>query len=108
MTDRGLTFATNGERGLVLSFARPVTGIDPLGLIRHPELTLTRRRARGPRGPDRRRAGAGAVRRADQPATSAGTAAGDGAAAPPSVRTQSRPADFAAYRARSASSKVCS
>lgn len=41
ITDRGLTFATNGERGLCLSFRSPVSGIDPLGLIRHPSLTVT-------------------------------------------------------------------
>jgi hypothetical protein len=41
VTDRGLTFATNGRRGLRVSFHRPVRGIDPLGLISHPELTVT-------------------------------------------------------------------
>lgn len=41
ITDRGLTFATNGERGVLISFATKVPGIDPLGLIRHPELTVT-------------------------------------------------------------------
>lgn len=40
-TDRGLTFATNGERGLCICFAEPVRGIDPLGRIRHPGLTVT-------------------------------------------------------------------
>jgi hypothetical protein len=41
ITDRGLTFATNGERGLLISFRTPVSGLDPLGVIRHPELTVT-------------------------------------------------------------------
>ena len=41
ITDRGLTFATNGERGARISFVSPVGGIDPFGLIRHPELTVT-------------------------------------------------------------------
>jgi len=41
VTDRGLTFATNGERGVLISFAKPVWGLDRLGLIRHPALTVT-------------------------------------------------------------------
>ena len=41
ITDRGLTFATNGRRGVLVLFHSPVRGIDPLGLIRHPELTVT-------------------------------------------------------------------
>lgn len=41
ITDRGLTFATNGERGVRVSFRTPVRGLDPLGMIRHPELTVT-------------------------------------------------------------------
>jgi hypothetical protein len=41
ITDRGLTFATNGDRGVLISFDRPVRGLDPLGLLRHPELTVT-------------------------------------------------------------------
>jgi hypothetical protein len=41
ITDRGLTFATNGDRGLRVSFHTSVRGLDPLGLIRHPELTVT-------------------------------------------------------------------
>ncbi len=39
--DRGLTFATNGQRGLCMRFVEPVGGIDPLGRIRHPGLTVT-------------------------------------------------------------------
>lgn len=41
ITDRGLTFASNGERGVCISFAQPVWGIDRLGLVRHPNLTVT-------------------------------------------------------------------
>jgi hypothetical protein len=41
VTDRGLTFATNGDRGVCLRFHEPVTGIEPFGIIRHPTLTLT-------------------------------------------------------------------
>src|SRR5260370_21205786 len=41
ITDRGLTFATNGTQGVLITFARPVRGLDPLGLLRHPELTVT-------------------------------------------------------------------
>lgn len=40
-SDRGLTFATNPHAGLCLRFVDPVTGIDPVGLIRHPGLTVT-------------------------------------------------------------------
>lgn len=41
VTDRGLTFATNGERGVLISFHSPVRGLDAFGLLRHPELTVT-------------------------------------------------------------------
>ncbi len=41
VTDRGLTFATNGERGVLISFHTPVPGLEPTGLLRHPELTVT-------------------------------------------------------------------
>ena len=41
ITDGGLTFASNGEQGVLLWFRRRVPAIDPLGLIRHPELTVT-------------------------------------------------------------------
>jgi hypothetical protein len=39
--DRGLTCATNNEHGLCIRFARPISGIEPLGLLRHPALTVT-------------------------------------------------------------------
>ncbi|MFZ0385697.1 MAG: hypothetical protein WAL22_08540 [Solirubrobacteraceae bacterium] len=41
LTDRGLTFATNGDRGVRLSFRSSIKGIEPTGRLRHPELTLT-------------------------------------------------------------------
>ena len=41
VTDRGLTFASNRDRGVCLSFRSPVAGIDRSGRIRHPELTVT-------------------------------------------------------------------
>jgi hypothetical protein len=36
VTDGGPTFASNGERGILLSFRKRVRTIDPLRLIRHP------------------------------------------------------------------------
>jgi hypothetical protein len=41
ITDRGLSFTTNADRGVLLTFRRPVAGIAPFGLLRHPELTIT-------------------------------------------------------------------
>ena len=41
ITDRGLTFATNGDRGVLIAFETPVCGLDPLGVLHHPELTVT-------------------------------------------------------------------
>ena len=41
VTDRGITFATNGDAGVLVRFHAAVPGLDPLGVIRHPELTLT-------------------------------------------------------------------
>lgn len=41
VTDLGLTFASNGRRGVLISFHRRVPGIEPLGLLRHGELTVT-------------------------------------------------------------------
>jgi hypothetical protein len=40
-SDRGVTFATNGERGVCLQFHQPVRAIDPFGLLRHPGMTVT-------------------------------------------------------------------
>jgi hypothetical protein len=41
LTDRGVTFATNGDRGVCVTFHRPVGAIDPTGRIRHPGATFT-------------------------------------------------------------------
>jgi hypothetical protein len=41
VTDRGLTFATNRKRGVLIRFRDSVTGLEPLGVLRHPELTVT-------------------------------------------------------------------
>jgi len=41
LADHGLTFGTTTSRGTCLLLREPVPGIDPLGLIRHPGLTLT-------------------------------------------------------------------
>jgi hypothetical protein len=41
VTDGGLTFASNGEQGILLSFRKGVPAIDPFRMIRHPELTVT-------------------------------------------------------------------
>ena len=38
VSNLGLTFATNGRAGVLLTFAEPVRGV---GLLRHPELTVT-------------------------------------------------------------------
>lgn len=40
-SDRGLTFATNARQGACIRFVRPVRGIDPLGRVVHPGLTVT-------------------------------------------------------------------
>jgi hypothetical protein len=40
LVDRGLTFGTNTAMGVCISFHRPVRGIEPLGLVRHPSLTV--------------------------------------------------------------------
>ena len=47
LTDRGITMATNDELGVFVQFRRAVGGIDPLGLIRHPNLTVTVADCRG-------------------------------------------------------------
>jgi hypothetical protein len=39
--DRGLTFGTNTDAGVCVRFHHPVRGLDPLGLVRHPGLTMT-------------------------------------------------------------------
>jgi len=40
-SDRGVTFATNGERAVCVAFHRPVRAIDPTGRILHPGATFT-------------------------------------------------------------------
>jgi hypothetical protein len=40
-TDRGVSFATNGDDAVCLEFHTPVPGIDPTGRIKHPGATLT-------------------------------------------------------------------
>ena len=40
-TDRGVTFATTGDRAACVTFHEPVRAIDPTGRIRHPGATLT-------------------------------------------------------------------
>ncbi len=41
LADRGITCATNPERGLCIHFAEPVAGIDPWKRIRPPAVTVT-------------------------------------------------------------------
>lgn len=41
LADRGLTFATNRQRGVCLRFRDPVAGMEPTGRLRHPGLTVT-------------------------------------------------------------------
>ena len=40
-SDRGITFATNAERGVCVRFHEAVAGIEPTGRLRHPGATLT-------------------------------------------------------------------
>lgn len=41
LADRGLTFGTNATAGVCIRFHRPVPGLEPTGLLRHPALTVT-------------------------------------------------------------------
>jgi hypothetical protein len=41
VTDIGLTFATNGDRGVLITFKEKVRGSGPFRLLKHPELTVT-------------------------------------------------------------------
>jgi hypothetical protein len=41
LSDRGLTFASNPDAGVCLTFREPVRGIDPFGRLTHPGLTVT-------------------------------------------------------------------
>ena len=56
-SDRGVTFATNGQRGVCLSFRQPVAGIDPTKRVLHPGATMTVRDAERFADDVRRRAG---------------------------------------------------
>jgi hypothetical protein len=40
-TDLGLTFASNGDQGVLITFHQKVPGIEPSRRLRHPELTVT-------------------------------------------------------------------
>jgi hypothetical protein len=41
LADRGLTFASTTEGGLCIEFRDAVTGVLPVGVVRHPALTVT-------------------------------------------------------------------
>jgi hypothetical protein len=41
LRDRGLTFGTNHRRGVCIRLRRPIPGIEPLGVLRHPAITVT-------------------------------------------------------------------
>jgi len=48
--DRGVTFATNPDRGVCIRFRDPVPAIEPTGRIRHPAATVTVEDVDGLRG----------------------------------------------------------
>jgi hypothetical protein len=41
LLDRGLTFGSNTLIGVCVRFHRSVSGVEPVGLVRHPALTVT-------------------------------------------------------------------
>lgn len=41
LSDRGVTFGTSTRQGLCVTFAEPVSGALPRGLLRHPGATVT-------------------------------------------------------------------
>ena len=41
LTDKGVSFATNGAGGVCVLFHEPVRTLDPTGRLRHPGATLT-------------------------------------------------------------------
>ncbi|MEW9551038.1 hypothetical protein [Nonomuraea sp. NPDC050783] len=41
LADRGLTFGSDTRQGVCIRFHRPVSGGEPLGVLRHPALTVT-------------------------------------------------------------------
>lgn len=40
-SDQGVTFATNGDRGVCVQLHEPVPALAPFGLLPHPGITLT-------------------------------------------------------------------
>jgi hypothetical protein len=67
LADGGLTFASTGERGLCIRFHEPVPGIEPTGVLRHGDLTVTVDDVEGLAGVLVDRAGAADVVRLDGP-----------------------------------------
>ena len=47
LADRGVTFGTNTRQGVCVTFAEPVSGALPRGLLRHPGATVTVREPEG-------------------------------------------------------------
>ena len=41
LVDRGITSASNGDRGVCVAFREPVAAIEPTGRLRHPGVTVT-------------------------------------------------------------------
>lgn len=41
LADRGITFGTHTDPGVCVRFHQPVPAADPLGLLRHPAVTVT-------------------------------------------------------------------
>ena len=41
MVDHGITFASNGDRGVCLKLVRAEPGIEPTGRLKHPGVTVT-------------------------------------------------------------------
>ncbi len=41
LSDRGVSFTTNGESALCVEFHQPVAGIDPTRMIKHPNATIS-------------------------------------------------------------------
>lgn len=41
LKDRGVTFGTNTRMGVCLLLRTPVRGLDPVGVLRHPGITVT-------------------------------------------------------------------
>jgi hypothetical protein len=41
LKDRGVTFGTNADRGVCVTFVEPVIGLDPWGWWHHPNMTVT-------------------------------------------------------------------